>query len=162
MYTRIFNTIAISIGQGSKRLEGLAGEEILPGQMVEYQVYTEASAPANLIYSVDRHTFYLSDDSGSKPFGLIAVENRVMGKGYKIPYVVGEEIYVRHVKRGDVILGCLKEGSTIAIGDTLGIASDTPNRGCFKKVANCSNCLVIALEGIKASVGLRWLKMEVY
>ena len=144
MASYMYRTITIDVGSESKYLEGYAGESITPGSLCSM------SAASN-------DTYLLNTEKERCVPILIAVENKygssgINGIGYTNPepnklaidikYAMGDYMYLRHFRSGDVAYVIAMEAVTK--GDLL--APMTTPAGEFEVCLDVRKCLFLALE----------------
>lgn len=96
---------SIEVAINGRFLEGVADNTIYPGMLVQH------TATGGFEPHSTRHKAALP---------LIAIENRIAGKGVATPYNIGDIVYVRHCLRGDVFWGGVRFilFQSIRVGDS--------------------------------------------
>lgn len=99
------NTISVDAGSSSKLLEAVASEAILPGHLL-------------LITSDGKFELYAGTQY-HLPALIVAVENVPEGKTVSDEYSIGDKVYARHFRPGDILQVRYYLASAVAIGATV-------------------------------------------
>ena len=87
------NTIAVDAGSDTKYIEAIAGESMLPGNLVYFD--ESVSTVPTLMKSI-------SAVDGAQQYLLVVTENTPEGQGVDDAYGVGDTVYARHFRAGDL------------------------------------------------------------
>lgn len=134
------NTIAVDAGSDTKFVEAIGMEEILPGQLLYY----DTTDPARRV-----RRFIASTDGEQMPM-LVAVENKAEGKTVEDSYAIGERVYMRHFRPGDLFLARVAVANSFAIGEAMGftIAGGASRPGEFIDITGDSTSMAHCYEEI--------------
>jgi hypothetical protein len=139
-----YNTITLSAPFTAQTLEGIAFEEIFPGQMCD------------LTDDLGTDIYTRQKITDAKVPTLIAIENRWEGKTVLDSYVADERIYMRWFRPGDLFLGLVAAGTSFEKGDHL-----RNNDGFFVPDAVESRCSYISWQDTSAGPSNKLIKISV-
>ena len=89
--------------------ERIANAEIYPGHLIE-------------VMSTDKVRVHATEGGNALP--IFAIENELEGQGIGDAYAAADIVQFRYFRTGDIVLGILADGESIAIGDPLISAGD--------------------------------------